>query len=150
MPLIKGDIFGLPMKESSLDFPRVALDFMNRDHEEFVVLRATILEKMAVEPVEQDINSLLDSLYQHTCQHFAKEERVMLDAGFPAYHCHKAEHDRVISDMSAQIDHWHQHKSCQQLSAWINEAVGEWFIHHVRTMDNVTASFVSRNSIQSV
>lgn len=138
------------MKESSLDFPRVALDFMNRDHEEFVVLRAAILEKIADQPVEEDINDLLDSLYQHTCQHFSKEERVMLEAGFPAYHCHKAEHDRVISDMSAQIDYWHQNKRHQQLSAWIDEAVGNWFINHVQTMDTVTASFVSRNSIQSV
>ncbi len=62
-----------------LDYPQVALDFMNRDHAEFVALRDKLLDLLSVQIPEDKVDTLLDELLEHTRHHFAEEETA--DAG---------------------------------------------------------------------
>jgi hemerythrin len=42
---------------------------------------------------------LLDAFIAHTETHFAQESRWMRECGFPALHCHEAEHEGVLGVM---------------------------------------------------
>jgi hemerythrin len=125
-----------------LDYPQVALDFMNRDHAEFIALRDKLLGLLAAQAPETGVDSLLDQLLEHTHHHFAEEERLMQETRFPPYRMHKGEHDNVLTDMSAQIEQWKQGRNTVALSEWLDGAVGDWFVNHVNTMDFVTAGFI--------
>ena len=130
------------MSQNQLSFPRVALEFMNRDHDEFAALRGKLLDQIAAGSPD-DIGDRLDELYRHTIRHFAEEERVMQEIGFPAYPVHKGEHDAVLADMAAHIERWRRDGDREALRDWIDAAVGEWFVNHVGSMDMVTAGFVA-------
>lgn len=124
-----------------LNYPRVALEFMNRDHAEFVTLHAGLLTRLAAHPPEADLDRLLDDLPDHTRHHFADEERLMQETR-PPFPVHKSEHDAVPTNMSSRIDQWKQVRNLTGLRDWLKGQVGNWFINHIETMDFVTAGFI--------
>jgi hemerythrin len=130
------------MSQNQPTLPRVAIDFMNRDHDEFVALRARLLGHLAGGAVDVT-NALLDELHQHTVRHFADEEELMRETDFPVYLVHKDEHDSVLADMAARIDRWKAGGDLEALRHWLDAEVGEWLVAHVNSMDMVTARFAA-------
>ena len=130
------------MNPHQLSFPQVALEFMNRDHEEFAALRGKLLDRIDTGATD-GIDGLLDELQRHTIRHFADEEQAMQESGFPVYAVHKGEHDAVLADMAARIERWRRERDVEAMRDWIDAAVGEWFVNHVSSMDMVTAGFVA-------
>ena len=132
------------MSRKPLPFPQVAVEFMNRDHAEFAGLREQLLDALAFDAGAEAISHMLDALLDHTGRHFADEEQMMVEAGFPPYEVHKAEHDHVLAEMDARVVAWNSEGDREILREWIEQAVGDWFIGHVGSMDLVTAAYVQR------
>ena len=127
-----------------LNYPLVALDFMNRDHAEFVVQREQLLGLLSAEAPATTVDKQLNELLEHTRHHFAEEERLMQETCFPPYAMHKSEHDHVLADMSARIERWKQGRDEAVLRDWLDKDVGDWFVTHVGTMDLVTAELIEK------
>ncbi len=125
-----------------LDYPKVALEFMNRDHAEFIALREKLLGLLSAPAPNAEVDTLLDELLEHTRHHFAEEEQLMLEAHFPPYPMHKGEHDRVLADMAAKVESWKQAHDSDALQEWLDRGAGDWFVNHVSTMDLITAHFI--------
>lgn len=130
------------MSQFRLSYPPVAVDFMNRDHQEFAERRERLLEHI-VGGAADAIDKLLEELYEHTVRHFADEEKLMQDTGFPVFPVHKGEHDSVLADMAQRIGHWKSGRDLAALRDWLEHAVGDWFVAHVASMDTVTARFAT-------
>ena len=130
------------MSQSPLTLPRVAIDFMNRDHDDFAGLRATLLNQIAAGTADA-VDSLLDELHQHTIRHFADEEKLMQETNFPVYPVHKGEHDIVLADMATRITRWRQDGDRDALQKWLDMGVGDWLVNHIASMDTVTAQFAA-------
>jgi hemerythrin len=126
-----------------MDYPQVALEFMNRDHAEFVALRDSLLGQLDACPPAAAVDALLDELLSHTRHHFAEEERLMREVNFPPFPVHKGEHDAVLRNMSTRVEDWKQDRDAERLRAWLDKDVGDWFVDHVSTMDFVTARFIA-------
>lgn len=125
-----------------LDYPAVAIDFMNHDHREFVDLRETLLARLG--PADTaEIDGLLDELLAHTRRHFGDEEALMRETGFPPYAMHKGEHDSVLDDMAQRIEAWRTGRDAAALQDWLEREIGDWFVAHVSSMDFVTARFAA-------
>jgi hemerythrin len=125
-----------------MDYPQVELDFMNRDHAEFVELRETLLAVLARQGSPAEVDALLDRLLAHTRDHFAEENRLMQEVRFPPYPMHKGEHDRVLADMEARIARWKEGRDATALADWLEVGLVDWFVGHVSTMDFVTARYI--------
>lgn len=125
-----------------LDYPQVELAFMNRDHAEFVALRDRLLALLSTQAPAAEVDTLLDELLVHTRHHFAEENRLMQETGFPPYPMHKGEHDRVLDDMESRIARWKQERDATALSNWLEVGIVDWFVSHVSTMDFITARFI--------
>jgi hemerythrin len=125
-----------------LNYPRVAIDFMNNDHAEFVALRKHLLDMLHMGTDHTQVDAMLDSLLEHTRLHFAEEEKLMLSVQFPPYPMHKGEHDKVLADMNTRIEAWKTARNVTALSNWLEHAVREWFVNHVSSMDFVTAAYI--------
>jgi hemerythrin len=50
--------------------------------------------------------------------------------------------------MSDRIESWHQGHDSEALRDWLDQAVGEWFVNHVKTMDFITAAFIDARQTQ--
>lgn len=130
------------MKPNFESIPQVALDFMNRDHAEFALLRAKLLELLAATAPVDRLQGALDELVEHTRRHFAAEEQAMREAGFPVYAVHKADHEGVLGEMATRAERWKQGRDNEALRDWIERDVGDWFLAHISSMDFVTARFI--------
>jgi hemerythrin len=125
-----------------LNYPQVSQEFMNRDHAEFVAIRARLLELLAAPSPDAGVDKLLDELLTHTRHHFAEEERLMQETRFPPYPVHKGEHDNVLADMATRMERWNQNRDPVVLAEWLDRDVADWFVNHVSSMDFVTAAFI--------
>ncbi|WP_028468822.1 hemerythrin family protein [Neptunomonas japonica] len=127
--------------------PKVALDFINDDHEEAARLISEINQTIA--KIEIDSNDknlilpLLETLLGHKGTHFEKEESSMKEAQFPAISQHKQEHDRLLNELKALIDHWKHYQDTHSLKTYMNEIFPLWLKNHTITMDHATALFIT-------
>lgn len=129
--------------------PSVLLDFMNDDHREATLLTNKLhaqLQELIANPEadRQPATDTLIALYNHDKEHFAREEAEMERTGFPAYGCHKGEHDRVLAEMEEILNGWQAGMVPEQLEQYLNGTAAPWLINHISTMDTVTAMFVSQ------
>ncbi|NOT20712.1 MAG: hemerythrin family protein [Sideroxydans sp.] len=126
-----------------LNYPQVALAFMNRDHAEFVAMHDGLLRLLDAAPATITVDEALHALHTHTLHHFAEEERLMLSTHFPPYRMHQSEHTRVLADMEARHAAWIESHDAFALKQWLQNEVAAWFVNHVSTMDLVTAQFIA-------
>jgi hemerythrin-like metal-binding protein len=108
---------------------------MDATHREFVEQ----VNALADAPDEALIG-LLDAFIAHTEAHFAQESRWMRETGFPALHCHEAEHDgvlRVMRDVRAYVE-----QGKMNVARVLAAELPAWLRHHLATMDGALACFV--------
>jgi hemerythrin len=133
--------------DSSTDVPELGVEFMDRDHVDFIALvdRLRDLLQSASDDAMDALNSAVQSLLSHSEEHFAREEEAMQAAGFPPYPVHKAEHERVLARLREVLVHWQACRDQVFLAAFVEGELLDWFDQHLQTMDQVTAAFLSRS-----
>jgi hemerythrin len=121
---------------------------MNETHREEVELvqhLADLLVKgIAGDLDEAAITAQTQAWIEHTREHFARENRLMEQYGFPAYPVHKGEHEQVLSLLEELQQGWLQQRSPYPLAEFLCNDWPDWFDNHVKTMDQVTAAFLQR------
>jgi hemerythrin len=135
----------MPYIDSS-QVPALPLEFMNADHAEEVRLLEDLGVALDAHRQGGEAHPVLERLALlavHTREHFLREEQVMREAGFPAYPVHKAEHDRVLAEMDQEARRFREAGDAARLWSYLFEVVPAWFVQHIRTMDSITARFVS-------
>ena len=133
--------------------PQVALDFMNNTHAEEVDMVKTVGELIdqyqhAEPPDEALIQQISDSLaswVEHTDAHFARENELMQETGFPAYGIHAEAHEIAFNQLKDVAQHWQDNKSIDELADFVFSLWPNWFDNHVSTMDMMTAKFAVMN-----
>ncbi len=128
--------------------PRVALAFMNDDHDAETVLvneLDDLLEACDGHDTQHEtaIDAKLLEIADHTREHFGREEEVMRRITFPAYLVHKSEHDRVLALIDQVAATWQGDRDLDRLKAFIRKDLPTWFVEHIQSMDTVTAMFAA-------
>jgi len=111
----------------------VAYEAIDKDHEEFIdLLNALDTATNADFPV------LFQQLYEHTEQHFERENQLMTQYAYPGITDHKAEHQRVLGEFK-------QFKSRVDKGlivfgrSFVRDRLPQWLALHVTTMDTALA-----------
>ena len=131
--------------------PDLPIPFMNEDHAREAALVNELEEALAAHGAGAGalapVLERLSLLAVHTREHFLREESMMREARFPAYAAHKAEHDRVLAEMDAEVRAFRQRGEVERLLRFVVSTLPDWFEAHVRTLDVVTARFVASSSL---
>lgn len=121
--------------------PMVAIPSMNDTHlEEIVIINK--LETAARNNEIEEVSKILNELLEHTSIHFANEEEMMEEGLFPAYSTHKGEHDRHLNELKSLINYFEKNKDSKAIIAYLDGNLSLWLIHHIQTMDTITAKFL--------
>lgn len=127
--------------------PRVAVESMNEVHLEEVEMLNALDDLLAAsdgsEASHAKIDASFDALVQHTRAHFASEEKLMVDKGFPAYPIHRQEHEAELLVIQRAVEAWQESRDAAGLRTWIEKDFVAWIANHIITMDTVTAQFVA-------
>lgn len=127
--------------------PRVDLEFMNDVHLEEVDIVNDLSELLDAYGDEgsslRQISDKFDDLIEHTKNHFAGEERLMIEGEFPPYPMHKNEHLRQLQRVAAVHANWTDTRDVEALRQFVQDELPEWVNNHILTMDTVTAQYLS-------
>ena len=109
---------------------------IDQDHDEFIILLNRLNDADNAE-----FPALFQQLFEHTEQHFDKENELMKQYAFPAEAEHKGEHQRVLGEFKQfkkRID-----KGLVSFGrSFVNERLPQWFVLHVTTMDSALAAHI--------
>ena len=92
---------------------------------------------------EDLISDKLLELKEHTIAHFANEERLMQEHGFPPYPIHKYNHDQFLNEFAVLVQNWELSKDVEPLKMFLETTLPEWLHNHISTLDTVTAMFLN-------
>ncbi|MCD2452380.1 hemerythrin family protein [Methylicorpusculum oleiharenae] len=113
---------------------------IDTDHQAFVGL----LNQLDVAS-NADFPLLFKALFEHTEQHFDRENQLMKEHGFPARAEHMGEHQRVVGEFKqfqSRID-----KGMVAFGrAFVKDRLPQWFQLHVTTMDSALAAHIKTGS----
>lgn len=109
---------------------------IDNDHDEFI----TLLNQLDSSG-NADFPALFQHLYEHTEQHFDRENQLMKQFAFPAETEHKGEHQRVLGEFKqfkTRID-----KGLITFGrSFVKERLPQWFQLHALTMDKALVAYI--------
>lgn len=114
----------------------VGYDLIDKDHDEFITL---INQFDSVS--NADFPALFQQLYEHTEQHFDRENQLMTEFAYPGETEHKGEHQRVLGEFKqfkSRVD-----KGLIAFGrAFVKDRLPQWFGLHVTTMDSALVAHI--------
>ena len=137
--------------------PHVDIDFMNNTHFEEIEMVKEIGKLIAAYqendmPSDSETKKITQSLevwLQHTQEHFARENKLMLEINFPMYPVHSGEHETVLENMAGVVKAWQSDNDIELIAEYVFSLWPTWFDSHVNSMDMITAQFAVMNGYDS-
>ncbi|MDM7274005.1 bacteriohemerythrin [Sulfurihydrogenibium azorense] len=132
---------------SPQEMPKVAVDEMNEVHSTEVEILNKLYEKIL--EFENDsskfdeVVKLFDEFLNDVIQHFSFEQNMMEETNFFAYSMHRGEHDRVLFELKSLEKMLKEKNDVKTLKEYLVYNFKLWIINHVKTMDTVTAMYLS-------
>ncbi len=134
------------------EIPQVALGFMNETHREELSMVMDIVELVKAVQTgvgdESKLTTELEAWFKHTSEHFARENKLMADTGFPAISVHSEEHEIALNKLETVISGWKENNDIALLSDYVLVSWPLWFAAHISTMDAATAQFAVMSGYQ--
>jgi hemerythrin len=136
--------------------PRVNLTFMDNTHFEEIEMVKELGklitfyqeaddENNDTHTAEARITEKLVIWLNHTLAHFERENKLMKQTNFPAFHIHSQEHEIALNRMKRIVRLWQINKEIEPLSDFIFSFWPNWFNAHVHSMDVIMARFAVMN-----
>jgi hemerythrin-like metal-binding protein len=107
---------------------------IDTDHQD--MLRLYVRARTAPEP---EFVAALTALLAHLTEHFTREEALMLAAGDRNLSEHRAEHNRILGDLSRFVGHSRGGKT-HFARAWIKDMFPDWLRRHIMNMDSAAVA----------
>jgi hemerythrin len=127
--------------------PQVALEFIDADHREEARLLNELDEAVAAHRAgrtgPEPVLACFEALFDHTREHFAREEEAMRRSGFPPLSIHRDKHERVLRELAEEGQAFGEGGDAARLANYVGRAVPAWFQNHILTMDLITARYVT-------
>lgn len=119
---------------------QVNIPIIDKIHDEFL----SLLTELKV-CNSQDFLSLFEEMIEHTKDHFAFEEEMMVKYGFHGKHEHFDEHKNILNEMQ------YFYEKAQKLPAfgksYINDYASDKFKRHVLNIDSQLAMFLKEQKL---
>lgn len=121
--------------------PQVAMEAMNGVHREELDIVNNVSAAIAAHDLEKT-TQLCEQWLEHTRAHFDRENTLMEQYKFPAYHCHHGEHVEALDGLGSVLKDWRDTNDLDALAAYVREVWPKWYVNHISTMDAVTSAFI--------
>ncbi len=117
---------------------RVGNTFIDEDHKKLVAMVNSFHDAMDQGRGSEVIGKVLRNLVIYTQEHFGREEAEMQRISYPRYSVHKAEHDKLIREVTALQSGFA--KGNTMLSVKISIFLRDWLLNHIKQTDQLLAA----------
>ncbi|MDR2135146.1 MAG: hemerythrin family protein [Treponema sp.] len=125
--------------DSSLETGHEKID---NQHKQLIRALNELIAASAGGQGREEIFRTLDFLTGYTIKHFADEEKMQIDCGYPDYLVHKRYHDdfkALVGSMTRQI---REEGPTEALVGQVTTVIGNWLLNHIKGDDFRMAAYV--------
>lgn len=115
---------------------------IDAEHRELIQAINRLLQACAAGRERGELSSTIDFLVQYTKTHFAHEEGLQVQSGYPDYENHKQYHRwfmKVVDDLSQRLK---AEGPTPRLLSELNKQLGGWLLNHIKTEDVKVAKHI--------
>lgn len=123
----------MPLPEWKEDFA-TGIGYIDYEHRRLVETINRICADMARRASELTVADGLGQLHAQICAHFALEEKLMREKGYPHYAAHKAEHEKLLDEIRTMMDAF-EDGLCETCGKTLEECLTAWFYKHFQGED---------------
>lgn len=116
---------------------------IDHQHRELVDLLNSLYEAMKTRTLNDVRGSTLNQVIDHARRHFASEEKMMAEKGFPDLQSHKEAH-RALMDQIVNLRSRHRSGGLI-LSNEVLQFLKEWLMGHMQGMDREFGAFMAHD-----
>lgn len=115
-------------------------------HKKLVEMVNQLHDGMKVGKGSEVLGPILNSLISYTASHFADEEKLMQQHGYPDFAKHKAEHDKLTKQV---LDLQKQYQTTKTaLSMAVMTFLKDWLVNHIQGNDKKYGPFLKSKGIE--
>ena len=112
----------------------VGVDAVDHEHREMIALINELDVAMQGDASQTTVVQALGEIYARISAHFALEEKIMRDCRYDAYEDHKADHERLLDEISDIMER-HDKDIYLDVETELAAHLREWFTAHFKTQD---------------
>ncbi|MGB5474728.1 MAG: bacteriohemerythrin [Gammaproteobacteria bacterium] len=113
---------------------------IDAQHEELIGLINRLHETMLQGAEKAALDDLLSQLIEHTRTHFATEEQLMSQYGYPAFEAHKSEHSRLMQHLEGLAKRYDDGELL--LSFAVVLELKAWAMVHIEKSDKPLGAYI--------
>ena len=124
----------------------VGIDSIDQDHKKLINLINQLQTAINFSTGEEFEREALDAALDYTKHHFAFEEKMLSDNGYPEYDAHKAEHQKMIDKVDQLMTNYSSvpHDTLLDAHAFLKN----WLIHHINGTDQKYSAFICDKGVK--
>jgi len=112
---------------------------IDAQHQKLIDLMNSLHDVVKSGMPKENIGPVLTELIQAAAEHFAYEEKLMLENGYPKYAEHKKEHELLSAKIKERVQPQPSGKAVSLDAATLQAK--EWLLMHIRTVDKAYSTF---------
>lgn len=85
-------------------------------------------------------------LVDYTKLHFATEEKLMAERGYPGLPAQRAQHQELTATLQDLLRDFEEEGATQKLAETVNTFLGNWLLKHIREEDLKLGTFLKQQS----
>jgi hemerythrin len=117
-------------------------EIIDNQHRELVRLTGVLVEACAEDKSSEVLGGALAFLADYTVRHFADEEALQLECGFPEYEAHKKLHEDFKVTVGELAARYAEEGSTEVLASAVDTVVIRWLLNHIKQEDFKIAEFI--------
>jgi hemerythrin len=111
------------------------VDQLDAQHRELFARIGQLLEASRNRRSRDEVVRLLEFLGQYVIDHFAAEERIMVEAGYPRLEGHRAEHTQFVRELEILRHELQSEGPTNLFVIRVGNRVTEWLREHIYRTD---------------
>ncbi|MBF0310102.1 MAG: hemerythrin family protein [Magnetococcales bacterium] len=124
----------------------VGIDRLDKDHRDLIAISRELLDLPLEKRSLAMVAHIVDKLVTYTTNHFAREEAIMLEYGYPSREAHFREHlhlIRKIVDFQYDLNLGSSHMIGMRVAMFLNR----WLIQHILMHDKRYSVFFQEHGL---
>ena len=114
---------------------------IDRQHQELIARVNGLLAACWQGKGKAEVAETLAFLGDYVVTHFADEEKLQQEAGYPDLAAHKALHEQFIADYGQLVQEFERTGATVGLVVKVNRVVVDWLVQHISRVDKAFAEF---------
>lgn len=124
---------------------RVRVGQIDDDHQEMIALVNELNDAMKLRKGRNEITRVLSRLIACTRTHFAGEERLMMEHDYAGYPRHKAEHERLLQEISELERRFIEGDLLLSFAIMLD--LKRWAIAHISSWDKALGAYLNSRAV---